>query len=148
MLDTLTPPALRLRAGPAPRSQPQPRPAAYALGGRFLPGGTVIARANAGIYKDHPADVREIRREQGVRYVLEGSVLLAGDRVRVNAQLVVADTGAHLWAERFGTPCHDVLQAHDTIVGRLACAVGMPMIDAQVQWAKQPASRASGSARW
>ena len=64
------------------------------------PGSAVAAQATAGTYKDHHADVREIGREQGVRYVLEGSVLLADDRVRVNAQLVEAGTGAHVWADR------------------------------------------------
>ena len=104
---------------------------------RTLPGSTVIAQAIAEAYKDHPADVREIGGEQGVRYVLEGSVLQADERVRVNAQLVAAGTGAHVWAERFDTPRHDVLQAQDAIVGRLARAVGLGLIEAEARRAEQ-----------
>jgi len=95
------------------------------------PGSAVVAQANADAYKVHAADVRAIGREQGVRYVLEGSVLLADERVRVNAQLVAADTGVHLWTDRFDKPRRDVLQVQDEIVGRLARSVGLQMIDAE-----------------
>jgi len=81
--------------------------------------------------------VREIGREQGVRHVIEGSVLLAGDRVRVNAQLIEAGTGAHLWADRFDEPRHDVLQMLDEIVGRLSRAVGLLMTDAEARRAER-----------
>ena len=107
---------------------------------RALPSGSsaVIAQATAVTYKGHAADVREIGRAQSVRYVVEGSVLLAGDdRVRVNAQLVAAETGAHLWADRFDMPRHDALQVQDRIVGRLARAVGLQMIDAEARRAEQ-----------
>lgn len=104
---------------------------------RALPPGSVVtAQATADTYRDHPADVREIGRAQGVRYVLEGSVLLADDRVRVNAQLVEAETGAHLWAERFDRPRRDVLRVQDEIVGRLARSVGLQMIDAEARRAE------------
>ena len=108
---------------------------------RTLPlGSAVTAQASADTYKGHPADVREIGREQGVRYVVEGSVLLADERVRVNAQLVAADTGAHLWADRFDTPRHgagDALQVQDDIVGRLARSVSLQMIGAEARRVEQ-----------
>ncbi|MBV8869518.1 MAG: tetratricopeptide repeat protein, partial [Acetobacteraceae bacterium] len=86
----------------------------------------------------HPADVRAIGRAQGVRYVVEGSVLLADDeRVRVNAQLVAADTGAHLWADRFDMPRRDTLRVQDAIVGRLARAVGLRMVEAEARRAER-----------
>lgn len=69
----------------------------------------MIAQTAADTYKGRPVDVRVIGREQGVRYVLEGSVLLAEDRVR----LIEAVTGIHLWAERFDTPRQDLIQAQD-----------------------------------
>ena len=65
------------------------------------PGVFVTSRSSAFAYKGKPIDVREIGRELGVRYVLEGSVQNAGERMRFNAQLVDAESGGHLWAERF-----------------------------------------------
>src|SRR5207237_179937 len=63
----------------------------------------VIARNTAFAYKGKPVDVKQVGRELGVRYVLEGSVRRAGDQVQVNAQLIDTETGAHLWANRFDT---------------------------------------------
>src|SRR5207244_5522634 len=63
----------------------------------------VIARTTAFTYKGKPVDVRQIGRELGVRYVLEGSVRRLGEQVQVNVQLIDAETGAHLWADRFDT---------------------------------------------
>ena len=108
---------------------------------RVLPSsGTVTAQATADTYKgNHGADVRAIGRAHGVRYVVEGSVLLTADRVRVNAQLIATDTGAHLWAERFDLSRGedgDALRAQDRIVGRLARAVGLQMIDAEARRAE------------
>ena len=110
------------------------------------PGSAVIAQASADTYKDHPADVRQIGREQGVRYVLEGSVLLAGERVRVNAKLVAASTGAHLWAERFDMPRGDVLDDQDRIVDRLKRAVGLQMIGAEARRAEHANHAHAGDA--
>ena len=107
---------------------------------RALPGSSaVIAQTTADSYRDHPSDARAIGRAQGVRYVLEGSVLLAEEQVRVNAQLVAADTGVHLWADRFDMPRRDggVLQAQDRIVGRLARAVGLRMVEAEARRAER-----------
>jgi adenylate cyclase len=66
------------------------------LGGSF-----VIARNTAFTYKGKPADVKQIGRELGVRYLLEGSVRRLGDKVEINAQLISTETGAHVWADRF-----------------------------------------------
>lgn len=66
-----------------------------------LSGLFVIARNTAFTYKNRPVDVQEVGREPGVRYILEGSIQHAGDRVRINAQLIDAATGFHLWAERY-----------------------------------------------
>ena len=83
----------------------------------------VIARSIAMTYKDRAIDVRQFGRELGVRYVLEGSEQHSGSLVRVSAQLIDVDTGAHLWAERFDADYVDLLQAQDEIVTRLARAV-------------------------
>jgi TolB-like protein/Flp pilus assembly protein TadD len=80
----------------------------------------VIARNTAFTYKDRAVDVRHVGRELNVRYVLEGSVQRGGHRLRVNVQLVDADTGAHLWAERFDKPVADLFDVQDEVVSRLA----------------------------
>jgi len=80
----------------------------------------VIARNTAFAYKGKPVDVKQGGRELGVRYVLEGSVRRAGDQVQVNAQLVDAETGAHLWAERFDTNRQNLPEAQNEITGRFA----------------------------
>ncbi len=80
----------------------------------------VIARNTAFTYKGKPFDVKAIGRDLNVRYVLEGSVQRGGNRMRVNVQLVDAETGSHLWAERFDKPLADLFDMQDEIVGRLA----------------------------
>ena len=79
----------------------------------------VIARNTAMTFKGKPVDVKAIGKDLGVRYVLEGSVQPSGDRVRVNAQLIDAGSGAHVWAEQFDTPRADLLQTQDAIVAHL-----------------------------
>ncbi|MGA8711435.1 MAG: adenylate/guanylate cyclase domain-containing protein, partial [Roseiarcus sp.] len=71
----------------------------------------VIARNTAMTFKGKPIDAKAIGKDLGVRYVLEGSVQPSGDRMRVNAQLIDAGSGAHLWADQFDTPRADLLQA-------------------------------------
>jgi TolB-like protein/class 3 adenylate cyclase len=83
----------------------------------------VIARNTAFTYKGKSFDVKTIGRELNVRYVLEGSVQRGGNRMRVNVQLVDAETGSHLWAERFDKPLADLFDMQDEIVGRLANAL-------------------------
>ena len=91
----------------------------------------VIARNTAMTFKGKPVDAKAIGKDLGVRYVLEGSVQPSGDRMRVNAQLIDAGSGAHLWAEQFDTPRADLLQMQDTIVAHLARAIDMRLNDAE-----------------
>ena len=85
-----------------------------------ISGTFVIARSTAFTYKGKPADVKQIGRDLGVRYVLEGSEQHSGNQVRVNAQLIDAETGAHLWADQFDADRADLLQMQDEIVTRIA----------------------------
>jgi TolB-like protein len=91
----------------------------------------VIARNTAFTYKGKPVDPKAIGRDLGVRYVLEGSVLPTGNQVRVNAQLIDADGGAHLWADQFDTPRADLLKTQDEIVTRLAHAMDIQLSEAE-----------------
>ena len=91
----------------------------------------VIARNTAMTFKGKPVDAKAIGKDLGVRYVLEGSLQPSGDRVRVNAQLIDAESGAHLWAEQFDTPRADLLQTQDAIVAHLARAIDMQLNDAE-----------------
>jgi adenylate cyclase len=91
----------------------------------------VIARNTAMTFKGKPVDVKAIGKELGVRYVLEGSVQPSGDRMRVNAQLIDAGSGAHLWAEQFDTPRADLLQTQDAIVTRLANTLDFQLLYAE-----------------
>jgi len=88
----------------------------------------VIARNSSFTYKDTAVDIREVGRQLGIRYVLEGSVRRAGNRVRVTAQLIEAETGSHLWAERFDRELADIFAVQDeiteTIVGALQPEIG------------------------
>ena len=91
----------------------------------------VIARNTAMTFKGKPIDAKAIGKDLGVRYVLEGSVQPSGDRMRVNAQLIDAGSGAHLWAEQFDTPRADLLQTQDAIVARLANTLNFQLIYAE-----------------
>src|SRR5271155_3544079 len=87
----------------------------------------VIARNTAMTFKGKPVDAKAIGKDLGVRYVLEGSVQPSGDRVRVNAQLIDAGSGGHLWAEQFDTPRADLLQTQDAIVAHLTNALDLQL---------------------
>ena len=91
----------------------------------------VIARNTAMTYKGKPVDAKAIGKDLDVRYVLEGSVQPSGDRMRVNAQLIDAESGAHLWAEQFDTPRADLLQTQDAIVAHLAHAMDLQLTAAE-----------------
>ena len=97
----------------------------------------VIARNTAFTYKGKPLDAKMIGRELNVRYVLEGSVQRGGNRMRVNVQLIDADTGNHLWAERFDKPLADLFDMQDEIVARLAGALNAELIAAEARRAEQ-----------
>ena len=97
----------------------------------------VIARNTALTFKGKPVDVKAIGKDLGVRYVLEGSVQPSGDRMRVNAQLIDAGSGAHLWAEQFDTPRADLLQTQDAIVTHLAHALDLQLTEAEAARVKR-----------
>ncbi len=80
----------------------------------------VIARNSTFTYKGHAVDVKQVGRELGVRYVLEGSVRKAGKRVRITGQLIDAVTGAHLWADRFDGSLEDVFELQDKVAVSVA----------------------------
>jgi TolB-like protein/Tfp pilus assembly protein PilF len=83
----------------------------------------VIARNSSFAYKGRSVDVRQVARELGVRYVLEGSVRKAGNRVRVTGQLIDAETGAHLWAERYDRSYEDVFAIQDEVTESVVGAI-------------------------
>ena len=88
-------------------------------------------------YKGKPLDVKTIGRELNVRYVLEGSVQRGGNRMRVNVQLIDAETGNHLWAERFDKPLADLFDMQDEIVARVAGALNTELVAAEARRAEQ-----------
>jgi TolB-like protein len=96
-----------------------------------VPGAFVIARNTAFTYRDKARDARQIGRELGVRYVMEGSVQSSASRIRVNAQLIDAATGAHLWAERFDKPRADLFDMQDEIIARLAHSLTLEIVAAE-----------------
>jgi len=93
----------------------------------------VIARNTAFTFKGKNIDAKEIGKELGVRYVLEGSVQRDQHRVRVNAQLIDAESGAHLWAERFEEDLADLFKLQDQVVGRLANSLGSELVKAEAE---------------
>jgi adenylate cyclase len=88
----------------------------------------VISRNTAFTYRNKPIDTRQIGRELGVRYVLEGSVRRAGDQVRVNAQLIDAESDVHLWADRFDGDTSDLLALQDEITSRIAVTLNLELV--------------------
>ena len=101
-----------------------------------ISGSLVIARNTAFTYKGKAFDVKQIGRELRVRYVLEGSVQRGGNRMRVNVQLIDAQTGNHLWAERFDKPLADLFDMQDEIVARLAGTLNAQLVAAEARRAE------------
>jgi TolB-like protein len=91
----------------------------------------VISRNTAFTYRNKPIDAKQIGRELGVRYVLEGSVRRSANQVRVNAQLIDAETDAHLWAERFDRDTGDLLALQSEITGRIAVALNVELLNTE-----------------
>ena len=102
-----------------------------------ISGSFVIARNSAFSYKGKSLNARQIGRELNVRYVLEGSVQRAGKRLRVNVQLIDAEAGNHLWAERFDKPVADLFDMQDEIVARLANQLGTQPAAAEARRAER-----------
>ena len=90
----------------------------------------VIARTTAFTYKGKPVDVKQIGSDLGVRYVLEGSVRRLGEQVQVNVQLIDAESGAHVWADRFDTDRRNLAKAQSEITGRLARMLHLELVEA------------------
>ena len=101
-----------------------------------ISGAFVIGRHTAFTYKGKAVDLKQIGRELNIRYVLEGSVQQGGNRLRVNVQLVDAETGNHLWAERFEKPIADLFDMQDEIVSRLANTLNAQLIEAEARRAE------------
>jgi len=93
----------------------------------------VIARNSSFTYKGQFVDVKQVGRELGVRYVLEGSVRKAGGRVRITAQLIEAETGTHLWADRFDGSLEDVFELQDKVASSVAGIIEPALRAAEIQ---------------
>ena len=93
----------------------------------------VIARNSSFTYKGQTIDVKQVRRELAVRYVVEGSVRRAAGRIRVNAQLIDAETGSHIWAERYDRALEDVFAVQDAITEALTTAINPAIADAELR---------------
>ncbi|GAH36078.1 unnamed protein product, partial [marine sediment metagenome] len=88
----------------------------------------VIARNSSFTYKGKPVDVKQVSRELGVRYVVEGSVRKTGDRLRITAQLIDATTGGHLWAETYDRHLRDIFEIQDEITEAIAGSMGYALL--------------------
>ena len=91
----------------------------------------VISRNTAFTYRNKLVDTKQVSRELGVRYVLEGSVQRSGNRVRVTAQLIAAENDAHLWAERFDRDVDDLFALQSEVTSRIAVALNIELVGAE-----------------
>jgi adenylate cyclase len=98
-----------------------------------IEGAFVIARNTMQAYRDKRVDVKQLGRELGVRYVLEGSVRRTESQVRVNAQLIDAETGAHIWAERFDRGAEDLFSFQTEVTGKIARTLHLQLKEAESQ---------------
>jgi adenylate cyclase len=98
-----------------------------------LPWLFVIARNSAFTYKGKPVDVKQVAQELGVRYVLEGSVRKAGNRVRITGQLIDTTTGAHIWADRFDGALDDIFDLQDQIASNVAGAIEPKLRQSEIE---------------
>jgi TolB-like protein len=96
-------------------------------------GSFVIGRHTAFTYKGKAVDLKQIGRDLNVGYVLEGSVRRGENRIRVNVQLVDAETGTHLWTDRFDKPVTDLFEMQDEVTARIAIALDAPLIEAEAR---------------
>ena len=97
----------------------------------------VIARNSSFVYKGRAVDVKQVSQDLGVRYVLEGSVRKAGNRIRITAQLIDAPTGIHLWAERFDGGVEDIFDLQDQITARVVGEIAPKLEQAEIERAKR-----------
>ena len=97
----------------------------------------VIARNSSFTYKGRAVDVKQVGRELGVRYVLEGSVRKAGNRLRIAGQLIDASTGAHLWADRFDGGITDIFDLQDEVTARVVSVIAPKLERAEIERAQR-----------
>src|SRR5262249_5216758 len=93
----------------------------------------VIARNSSFTYKGKAVDIKQVGRELGVRYVLEGSVRKAGDRLRISGQLIEAATGGHLWADHFDGVLEDIFELQDRITSSVVGAIAPKLEQAEIE---------------
>ncbi len=105
----------------------------------------VIARNSSFTYKGKAVDIKQVGRELGVRYVLEGSIRKSGGRVRITGQLIDSTTGAHLWADKFDGALEDVFDLQDQITAKVVSSVAPTIDRAEIERAKQRAPSATES---
>ncbi len=97
----------------------------------------VIARNSSFTYKGRAIDVKQVGRELGVRYVLEGSVRKAGNKVRITGQLIDGGSGAHLWADRFDGPLEDLFDLQDQVTANVVGAIAPKLQRAEIERSKR-----------
>jgi adenylate cyclase len=97
----------------------------------------VIARNSSFAFKGKPVDIKQVARDLGVRYVLEGSVRKSGNRIRITGQLIDAASGAHLWADRFDGALEDVFELQDQVASSVVGAITPSIIHAEMERAKR-----------
>jgi TolB-like protein len=102
-----------------------------------MPWFSVIARNSSFAYKNQAFDIKQVGRELGVSYVLEGSVRRAGNRLRINAQLVDTMTGSHIWAERYDREIADIFDIQDEITEAIIAAVAPEFVSAELRKSRQ-----------
>ena len=106
----------------------------------------VIARNSSFTYKGKSVDIRSVGREFGVRYVLEGSVRRIGDRLRTTAQLIEAESGSHLWAEKYDVPYAEIFELQDDVIQAITASLGAQL--ASAEYARAQAAKPSDLGAW
>jgi TolB-like protein/cytochrome c-type biogenesis protein CcmH/NrfG len=106
---------------------------------------SVVSRNSSFAYKGKSPDIREVGRELGVRYVLEGSVRRVGERMRTTAQLIESSSGEHLWAEKYDRPYAEMFEVQDEVVGAIAGALNAQLSAAEYARARRETPEAMGA---
>ena len=97
----------------------------------------MIARNSSFTFKGRAVDIKQVARDLGVRYVLEGSVRKSGNRIRITGQLIDAASGAHLWADRYDGALEDVFELQDQVAGSVVGAIAPSVTQAEIERAKR-----------
>jgi TolB-like protein len=102
-----------------------------------VPGLSVVARTSSLSYKDRPSNIRQVGKDLGVRYIVEGSVRKIGDRFRVNVHLIEADSGVNLWADMVDRPLNEIFDVQDSLTQGIAAALGNELYRAEFARARK-----------